>query len=235
MTICLSITNYDCMIWFWMLLHVHFTWCIAEAKCLLATASCVSECLSLATFLHYCTDLDVTLGNGSWCLLHCWADLQLVPGFCCYGFVHIHIQYCCLGLQCKSVSINVNAIWTTLRQVYPNPTLFSQFSVSILKTFLKILLLLLLCDCFWCRILSTLLQSGKLWFFWECTFSTGLTLLLGHQEHTGRELGLSQEAHCDWLPIFYIQALCSTVVCIINFNVYVCIAICIIVYCLLAL
>jgi len=41
---------------------------IAEAKCVLATAICVSVCvsvfLSLPAFLHYCMDLDVTLANG---------------------------------------------------------------------------------------------------------------------------------------------------------------------------
>jgi len=43
-------------------------------------------CLSLAAFLHYCTDPDVTSGNGTGCPLvvrYC-ADLQLVHGFRCY-------------------------------------------------------------------------------------------------------------------------------------------------------
>jgi len=36
-------------------------------------------------FTHYCTDPDVTLGNGRWCPLavHCWADFQSVHGFRC--------------------------------------------------------------------------------------------------------------------------------------------------------
>jgi len=46
----------------------------------------VCVCLSLATFPHYCTDPDVTWGNGRGCCLvvHYWADLQLMHGFRCY-------------------------------------------------------------------------------------------------------------------------------------------------------
>jgi len=50
---------------------------------------CVSVCLcvylSLATCPHYCTDPDVTLGNGRGCPLavHYWVDLQPVYRFCC--------------------------------------------------------------------------------------------------------------------------------------------------------
>jgi len=45
-----------------------------------------SECLSLAAFPHYCTDLDVSWGNCKGCpvVVHYWADLQLVHGFHCY-------------------------------------------------------------------------------------------------------------------------------------------------------
>jgi len=47
---------------------------------------CMCVCLSLATFLHYCTDLDITWGNGMGCplVVHYWADLQSVHGFRCY-------------------------------------------------------------------------------------------------------------------------------------------------------
>jgi len=43
-------------------------------------------CLSLAAFPHYCMDLDVTWGNVRRypLVVHYWADLQLVHGFCCY-------------------------------------------------------------------------------------------------------------------------------------------------------
>jgi len=48
-------------------------------------------CLFLAAFPHYCTDPDVTWGNGSGCplALRYWADLQLVHGFRCYDNIHI--------------------------------------------------------------------------------------------------------------------------------------------------
>jgi len=42
-------------------------------------------CLCLATFPHYCTDSDVTWVDGRGSPMHCWADLQSVHGFCCYG------------------------------------------------------------------------------------------------------------------------------------------------------
>ena len=51
-------------------------------NCILVTAVCVSVCLSLAAFPHYCTDLDVTWGSGRGCpvVVHYWADLQSVHG-----------------------------------------------------------------------------------------------------------------------------------------------------------
>jgi len=46
---------------------------------------CVSVCLSLAAFPHYCTDQDVSWGNGREypLVMHCLADLQFVYEFCC--------------------------------------------------------------------------------------------------------------------------------------------------------
>ena len=46
---------------------------------------CLSVCLSLASLPHYCTDPDVTWGNGRECplVVQYWADLQLVHGFRC--------------------------------------------------------------------------------------------------------------------------------------------------------
>ena len=43
-------------------------------------------CLSLAAFLHYCRDSDVSWGNGKGCplVVHRWVDLQLVHGLHCY-------------------------------------------------------------------------------------------------------------------------------------------------------
>jgi len=48
-------------------------------------------CLSLAAFPHYCTDPDVTCGNGSGCpvVVQYWADLQLVHGSRCYDNIHV--------------------------------------------------------------------------------------------------------------------------------------------------
>jgi len=44
---------------------------------------CLSVCLSLAACPHYCTDPDVSWGNGRGChvVMHYWADLQSVHGF----------------------------------------------------------------------------------------------------------------------------------------------------------
>jgi len=44
-------------------------------------------CLFAAACLHYCMDPDVTWGSGRGChlVVHCWADLQSVHGFRCYG------------------------------------------------------------------------------------------------------------------------------------------------------
>jgi len=45
--------------------------------------------LSAATCPHYCTDPNVTWGNGKGCplLVQHWADLQSVHGLCCYGSI----------------------------------------------------------------------------------------------------------------------------------------------------
>jgi len=62
---------------------LHFRWDIAEAKCILATAICVSVCLSLAAFPHYCTYPDVSWRNGRGCplVVHYCTDLRSVNGF----------------------------------------------------------------------------------------------------------------------------------------------------------
>jgi len=48
---------------------------------------CLSVCLSAATCLHYCMDLDVTWWSDRGCplVVHYWADLQSVHGLQCYG------------------------------------------------------------------------------------------------------------------------------------------------------
>jgi len=61
---------------------------IDDAKCIVVTHFCVclSVCLSAAACPRYCTDPDVTWGNGIGVALvvHCWADLQSVHGLRCY-------------------------------------------------------------------------------------------------------------------------------------------------------
>jgi len=68
-------------------MYLHFAWVVIDAKCILVTRVCVSVCpWQLAACPHYCTDPDVTWGNGRKCRLvvHCWADLQSVHGLRCY-------------------------------------------------------------------------------------------------------------------------------------------------------
>jgi len=59
-------------------------------------------CLSLAAFPHYCTDPDVTWGNGRGCplVVHCWADLQSVHRFCCYDNTHM-----CKLIACYTANV----------------------------------------------------------------------------------------------------------------------------------
>jgi len=48
---------------------------------------CLCVCLSVAAWLHYCMDWDVTWGSGRGCplVVHYWADLQSMHGLRCYG------------------------------------------------------------------------------------------------------------------------------------------------------
>jgi len=73
---------------------LHFALVVDDVKCILVTFVCVCVCvcvclfvcLSLAACPHYCTDLDVTWGNGRGCplVVHCWVDLQSVHVLRCY-------------------------------------------------------------------------------------------------------------------------------------------------------
>jgi len=51
---------------------------IGHGRLCVRVSVCVSVDLSLAAFPHYCTDPDVSWGNGRGCSLvvHYWADLQ---------------------------------------------------------------------------------------------------------------------------------------------------------------
>jgi len=63
--------------------------CIGHGRLCVCVSVCLSECF--AVFPHYCTDPDVSWGNGKGCpvVVHCWADLQSVHGFRCYDNVHV--------------------------------------------------------------------------------------------------------------------------------------------------
>jgi len=76
----------------------------------------MSVCLSLAAFPHYCTDPNVTWGNGRLCplVVHCWANLQSVHGFHCYDNIapkcqRVLVLALCLVRFC--VSLVVLFLW----------------------------------------------------------------------------------------------------------------------------
>jgi len=67
-------------------------------------------CLSLSAFPHYCTDPDITWGNGRECprVVHYWAYLQSVHGFRCYNNTHV----------CKLIALyTVNAYSTECKML----------------------------------------------------------------------------------------------------------------------
>jgi len=78
---------------------------------------CVSVCLSLAAFPHYCMDLDVTWGNGRGCplVVHCWADLQSVHGLLrCYESTVSNANVSeCLYLLHAWLLLLISVIWST--------------------------------------------------------------------------------------------------------------------------
>jgi len=51
-------------------------------------------CLSLTAFPHYCMDPDMKWRNGRGCplVVHYWADLQSVHGFCCYDNIALNVK-----------------------------------------------------------------------------------------------------------------------------------------------
>ena len=71
---------------------------------MLVTAVFLCVCLFLATFPHYCTDLDLAWGNGKGCppVVHYWADLQSVHGFRCYDNI-------VPNAKCQQVLVVLNA------------------------------------------------------------------------------------------------------------------------------
>ena len=104
--------------------------------------SCV--CLSLAAFPHYCTDPNVTLGNGRGCSLvvYCWMDLELVHRFHCYD----HIA---LNAKCQRVVITLCLVcWLDLAFLWLYCVL--QF-ICVRFSFLGLFYVMVyLCVCFCC-------------------------------------------------------------------------------------
>jgi len=74
----------------------------------------LSVWLSIAAFPHYCTDPDVTWGNGRGCTLvvHYWADLQSVHGFHCYDNIAMNVRLSlhCIAVSCSSFYITLHYV-----------------------------------------------------------------------------------------------------------------------------
>jgi len=82
----------------------------------------LSVCLSLAAFPQYCMDPGVTWVNGRGCpvVVHCWADLQSMHGFRCYGNIApntecqpVLVQALCLVMAAlrSRCGHNIFALW----------------------------------------------------------------------------------------------------------------------------
>ena len=80
---------------------------------------CVSVCLSVAAFPHYCADPDVSCRNGRACHLavHCWVDLQSVHVLCCSDNImpnvkcrRVLVLVLCLVLVVMSLIISTTAV-----------------------------------------------------------------------------------------------------------------------------
>jgi len=100
---------------------LHFAWGIAEAKCILVMPVCLSVCLSLAAFPHYCMDLHVTWGNGRGCRLvvRYWAYLQSMHGFCCCDSMapNAKCQWVLVLALCQVLTVLVTAAFIVLKQI----------------------------------------------------------------------------------------------------------------------
>jgi len=126
----------------WVIYHLrmlHFVWGVAEAKCILATAVCVSACLpvclSLTAFPRYCTDPDVTWGSVRGCRLvvQYWAYLQSVHEFRCYDNI-------APNAKCQRVLVVVLCLVTTV-SCSKNLSVWHHFrDITTLRTWLPVTL-----------------------------------------------------------------------------------------------
>jgi len=101
---------------------LHFARVVDDAKCIMVTrvCFCLSVCLSLTAFPHYCTDPNVTWRNGSGCPLVAYycAELQSVHRFRWYDNIARtrNVSECLYSLWarcsfCNRRSINSNDEW----------------------------------------------------------------------------------------------------------------------------
>ena len=101
-----------------------------DAKCILVTAVCVSICLSLSAFPHYCAHPGASSGNGRVCslVLHYWADLQSVHRFRCYDNV---------APNAKCQQVLVLAVYLVVKRVAAQCMNFNRSSFVCLRTALS--------------------------------------------------------------------------------------------------
>jgi len=101
----------------YLIMSLHFAWDVDGAKCIVVTHVCVSVWMSAAACPHYCTDPDVTLGNGMGCplVVHYWEDSQSVHGLHCYGNIMRNIsEYYMLVLALCLVDIVFALYWSLM-------------------------------------------------------------------------------------------------------------------------
>ena len=83
---------------------------------------CLSVCLSLAAFPHYCTDQDVSWGMVV-VVVHYWADLQWVHGFRCYDNI-------APNAKCQRVlvlAVCLVFLFSATYVLYPFPTNLNEY------------------------------------------------------------------------------------------------------------
>jgi len=92
---------------------------IGHGRLWVCVSVCLSVCPSLAAFPHYCTDPDVTWGNGRGCplVVHYWADLQSVHAFRYYDDIAPNVK--CQWMLVLALCL-VFVLWYALNPVDTN-------------------------------------------------------------------------------------------------------------------